>query len=294
MIKQTLFFSTPVSLSLKNAQMVVKWKESEKMVTRPIEDMGCVVLENQRVSVTLPLLNELVRNKVAVVLCDEKGMPTSMLQVLDGNNTQAESQKWQLEASEPMKKQAWKQVVEAKVRNQAALLDKYGKSGSVLKPFYMNVKSGDSDNREGAAARLYWEHLFGADFKRDRYGVSPNEMLNYGYTILRALTARALISSGLFPNIGIYHKNRYNAFPLADDIMEPYRPYVDEVVYNLFLNGHECLDMDAKVALLKVLTCDVTLEEVTRPLQIALTFTTASLVKYFAGETKRLSLPSFR
>lgn len=292
MIKQTLFFSTPVCLSLKNCQLVISWKDSDDKVTRPIEDLGCVVLENQMISITLPLLNELVKNNVAVILCDHKMMPTSMLQSLDANATQAESLKFQLAVSEPMKKQAWKQIIEAKIRNQAFILDKFHKRGESLKVFYCNVKSGDSDNREGLAAKTYWSILFEKGFKREREGCPPNVLLNYGYSILRAAMARALLGSGLLPNLGIFHKNRYNAFPLADDIMEPYRPFVDEIVYTLHQQGLSELNKDTKAAILRVLSCDVNIGKVTRPLQIALTFTAASLEKYYSGEIKKLSLPN--
>lgn len=294
MIKQTLFFSTPAVLSTKNAQLVVSWKDSDDKVTRPIEDIGCVVLENQMISITLPLLNALVSNNVAVILCDERQMPSAMLQPLESNSTQAESLKSQLSVTEPQKKQAWKQIVEAKIANQAAVLDKYGKNGTCLKPLSANVRSGDPENREGLAAKLYWNRLFGAGFKRDRYGEPPNSLLNYGYAILRAAVARALLGSGLMPNIGIFHKNRYNAFPLADDIMEPYRPYVDDIVYYLYDSGCKEVNKESKLTLMKLLVCDVVVGKVTRPLQIALTFTSASLAKYFNGDIKKLSLPSFR
>lgn len=291
MIKQTLFFSTPVCLSLKNCQLVITWKDSNDKVTRPIEDLGCVVLENQMISITLPLLNELVKNNVAVILCDNKQMPTAMLQCLDANCTQAESLKYQLGVSEPMKKQAWKQIIEAKIKNQASILEKYLKKGEILKPLYTNVKSGDSDNREGLAAKTYWSNLFGNNFKREREGCPPNSLLNYGYSILRAATARALLGSGLLPNLGIFHKSRYNAFPLADDIMEPYRPYVDDIVFQLYKNGILELNKDYKTAILRLLNCDVKIGQVMRPLQIALTITTASLVKYYAGDNKKITLP---
>ncbi len=291
MIKQTLFFTTPVGLSLKNGQLVITLKDCPDKVTRPIEDVGCVVLENQLISITLPLLNELVKNNVAVVVCDNKQMPTSMLMGLDTNTTQAESVKLQMAASEPMKKQAWKQIVEAKIRNQAAVLDRFGMDGDVLKPFYMNVKSGDTDNREGIAAKVYWTHLFGDGFKRERDGCPPNALLNYGYSILRAATARALLGSGLLPLLGLFHKSRYNAFPLADDIMEPYRPYVDDIVAELVGRGVRELNKESKMSIMHLLSCDVNVGRVKRPLQIALTITTASLVKYYAGEIKKMSLP---
>lgn len=292
MIKQTLFFTTPASLSLRNSQMVISRKDFED-VTRPIEDIGCVVLENQMIRVTLPLLNELVKNNVAVIICDQKLMPSAMLQCLEGNTTQAESLKLQLSASEPMKKQAWKQIIEAKIRNQASVLQRQTPmGGDVLRPFYSNVKSADSDNREAVAAKIYWSQLFGKEFKREREGCAPNALLNYGYALLRAATARALVGSGLLPALGIFHKSRYNAFPLADDVMEPFRPFVDEMVFNLCCQGTPHVTKDTKGALMRVLSCDVKMDKLTRPLQIALTFTTASLVKYYAGETKKLSLPT--
>lgn len=291
MIKQTLFFSTPVCLSLKNYQIVISWKDCDDKITRPIEDIGCVVLENQMISITLPLLNELVKNNVAVILCDNKMMPTSMLQNLDANTTQAESLKFQLAVTDPKKKQVWKQIIESKIKNQAAVLALAGKNKDILKPYYNNVKSGDSDNREGLAAKIYWNSLLGNSFKREREGCSPNSLLNYGYSILRAAVARALLGSGLLPNLGIFHKSRYNAFPLADDVMEPYRPFVDEIVYRLYENGITELNKESKSEIMRVLNCDVNIGKVKRPLQIALTMTTASLVKYYTGEIKKLSLP---
>ena len=291
MIKQTLFFATPVRLSLKDCQLVISWKNSSDQTTRPIEDIGCVVLENQMISITLSLINELVKNNVAVILCDNKQMPTAMLQSLDANATQAESIKYQLAASEPTKKQAWKQIIEAKIKNQASMLSSIGINSDILKGFFANVKSGDSDNREGIAARVYWKKLFGEGFKRERDGLPPNSLLNYGYSILRAATARALLGSGLLPNLGIFHKSRYNAFPLADDIMEPYRPYVDEIVFHLYSKGVTELNKDSKYEILRLLNCDVNIGKVKRPLQIALTITTASLVKYYNKEINKLSLP---
>ena len=292
MIKQTLMFTSPVSLSLKDKQMVITFKDNKDTVTRPIEDVGFVVIENPMVSITVPLLNELADNNVAVIFCDKKMMPKTMLMTLDGNTTQKESYKYQLNASLPMKKNVWKQLVECKIKNQSLLLNKVGKDGGVLKPYYLNVKSGDSDNREGAAAREYWRLLFDDGFKREREGLPPNGMLNYGYTILRAAVTRALIGSGLYPAFGVFHRNRYNAFPLADDIMEPYRPFVDEIVYHLYYDGAiNELDSQTKRRLLRVLFSDVKMGKVTRPLENALSLTTASLLKMYKGESDKLSLP---
>lgn len=292
MIKQTLMFTSPVSLSLKDKQMVITFKDNKDTVTRPIEDVGFVVIENPMVSITVPLLNELADNNVAVIFCDKKMMPKTMLMTLDGNTTQQESYKYQLNASLPMKKNVWKQLVECKIKNQSLLLNKVGKDGGVLKPYYLNVKSGDSDNREGAAAREYWRLLFDDGFKREREGLPPNGMLNYGYTILRAAVTRALIGSGLYPAFGVFHRNRYNAFPLADDVMEPYRPFVDEIVYHLYYDGAvNELDSQTKRKLLRVLFSDVKMGNVTRPLENALSLTTASLLKMYKGESDKLSLP---
>ncbi len=257
----------------------------------PIEDIGCVVLEHQQTTITLPLLNALSDNNVAVILCGDNRMPNAMLMNLDSNSTQGESYRAQIEASEPLKKGLWRQVVEAKIRNQAALLESLGREGDILKPYWMNVKSGDADNREGIAAKLYWPALFGRSFVRHREGDAPNSMLNYGYSILRAAVARALMGSGLFPALGIFHRNRYNAFPLADDIMEPYRPFVDRIVYRLYDEGRREPDKDVKAELLRVLYTDTRFEKTMRPLDIALTFTSSSLAACFAGTRKKIAYP---
>lgn len=292
MIKQTLMFTSPVYLSLKDRQLVITFKDNKDTVTRPIEDIGFVVIEHPEVSVSIPVLNELADNNVSVIFCDRKKMPKTMLMTLDGNTTQQESYKYQLDASAPTKKNVWKQLVEYKIKNQALLLNKVGKNGDVLKQYYSNVKSGDTDNREGAAAREYWSRIFDDGFKREREGQPPNNLLNYGYTILRAAVTRALIGSGLYPAFGVFHRNRYNAFPLADDVMEPYRPFVDEIVYYLYYEDAVCeLNSHAKGKLLRVLFSDVKMGKVTRPLENALSLTTASLLRMYKGEMDKLSLP---
>lgn len=292
MIKQTLTFVSPVSLSLKDKQLVISSEDSEDVITRPIEDIGFIVLENQMVKMTIPLMNFLTDNNVSVVLCDSKRMPKTMLMNLDGNRTLQESYRYQIQASEPNKKRIWKQIIESKIRNQAALLEKVKKNANLLKPYYMNVKSGDTDNREGAASRIYWNLMFAENFHREREGEAPNNLLNYGYAILRAAVARALVGSGLFPALGIFHRNRYNAFPLADDVMEPFRPFVDEIVYRLYVEmSIDELNRYSKNELLRVLFTDVKMEKMTRPLEVALSITTASLVKVFKGEATHLALP---
>lgn len=292
MLKRTLFFSTPMNLLLKDRQLVFYLKEApNEKRSVPIEDIGYVVLEHQMIHITLPLLNALSENNVVVIFCNDRQFPASMLLNLDSNSTQGESFRAQAGASEPLKKNLWKQTVEAKIRNQAKLLNKLGRDGDLLKPLYMNVKSGDTDNREGVAAKLYWSRLFSRDFVREREGSPPNNLLNYGYTILRAAVARSLMGSGLLPTFGIFHRNRYNAFPLADDIMEPFRPFVDEIVYKLYDSGEAELTKDVKSSLLRVLFTDTCFNKITRPLDVGLSVTTASLARCFTGKEKKISYP---
>lgn len=234
----------------------------------------------------------MAENNVAVVLCDAHFMPAAMVMPLEANSTQAESYALQLNASEPTRKQLWRQLVESKIRNQARMLKLAQVEGDPLKPFYSAVRSGDPDNREGAAARVYWQLLMGPDFVRDRYGAMPNALLNYGYAILRAATARALLGSGLSPMFGVFHHNRYNAFPLADDVMEPYRPMVDSEVLDLCSLGKTELTLDTKKQLIGVLLQNVEMDGQKRPIQNALTWTAASIVKYLKGEVKTISLPT--
>ena len=288
-------FSTPYHLRLKDNQMIVSTKECHDVYKSiPIEDIGIVVLEHLQSTITLPLLNALSENNVAVVLCNGNYMPSAMLMNLDSNKIQAENYRAQIEAGEPLKKNLWQQIVKAKIRNQAGLLNKLGKDGDKLRPYYCNVKSGDADNREGVAAKVYWRELFGEHFVREREGAPPNNLLNYGYSILRAATARSLMGSGLFPAFGIFHRNRYNAFPLADDVMEVYRPYVDEVVYSLYNAGSIQLNKETKMKLLNVLFSDTLFGSIKRPLSIALSFTTASFAKCFVKEQKVISCPMFK
>lgn len=291
MIKRTLYFSSPCRLSLKNRQLVIENHETGEKTTAPIEDIGIVLIENQSVSISIPAMNALTENNCAVVLCDSRHMPASMLLPLEGNSVQQESYRFQIEATTPLKKNLWKQIIEAKIRNQANLLNVAGKDGNILKPLYSNVKSGDEDNKEGVAARLYWCRLFGDGFKRDNDFDIPNPFLNYGYAILRAGMARALVGSGLHPSFGLFHRNRYNAFPLADDMMEPYRPFVDKIVLQILRDGHTGLNVDTKQQLLRVMFMDTSFKTMTRPLEIALSISSASLVKCLRGEQKILSFP---
>lgn len=294
MLKRTLFFGNPSRLSIKDKQLIIESKENGAIYKVPIEDIGYAVIENQQISFSVPLLQELMTNNVAVIFCDSSHMPNSMLLNLDGHHLQNEMFRFQINATEPLKKNLWKQTIEAKIRNQAVLLYKLGKNGNLLKPFYSNVKSGDTDNREGVAARIYWSEMYGSEFTRDRYGTCPNNLLNYAYIVLRAAVARALTGSGLLPTLGLFHHNRYNAFCLADDIMEPYRPFADEVVFKLFREGQQQLTTEVKAEILKILANDVCYENTIRPLMVGLSQTTASLSRCFTGEQKKIVYPELK
>lgn len=293
MLKRTLFFSNPYHLSVKNNQMVITCKETGEIKQAPIEDIGFVVLESQQISITTRLLQTCAENNVAVVFCDSTHHPASMLLNLNVHHLQSEMFGNQIRASEPLKKQLWQQTVVAKIRNQAAILKKLGKEHLKLIVMANKVVSGDSTNREAQASRLYWQELFDGNFSRARFGTAPNNALNYGYSILRAAVARSLVGSGLLPTLGIHHHNKYNAFCLADDIMEPYRPYVDWHIVNLIDQApfEENLSKENKADLLKILTMDVVFKNTKRPLLIGLSQTTASLAKCFNREQKKLAFP---
>lgn len=308
MIKRTLCFSNPAYLSLKNAQLVIKLPEVEKadvaelikaeaVRTIPIEDIGLVVLDNRQITITQGLAEALLENNCAIITCDSAHLPVGLMLPLCGNTTQSERFRAQIDASLPLKKQLWQQTVQCKIRNQAAVLQ--NTRNAIVKNMLVwagDVKSGDSDNLEGRAAAYYWRNLFPdiLGFTRDREGVPPNNLLNYGYAILRAVVARALVGSGLLPTLGIHHHNRYNAYCLADDIMEPYRPYVDALVCRLVADGHitEELTVELKRELLQIPTLDVVINGKRSPLMVAVSTTTASLQKCYAGEIRKIVYPS--
>lgn len=295
MLKRTLFFSNPYYLRMKDRQLVIQSKDDLVHKTVPIEDLGFIVLDHPQISFSMKLIEQLNDHNVALVFCDSKHMPSSMTLPLDSHHIQNELFRAQIGASEPLKKNLWKQTIEAKIKNQALLLKKTGKQHQQLLALSKTVKSGDPDNREGFAARVYWNALFGKQFFRDRYGDPPNPFLNYGYILLRSAVARSLAGSGLLATLGIHHRNRYNAFCLADDVMEPYRPYVDEIAFRMSEKWPDIqiLDKEHKAELLQLMTTDVLIGENKRPLMVALSQTTASLARCFSGETRKIVYPEF-
>ena len=312
MIKRTLCFTNPAYLSLKDRQMVIRLPEVEKsnmpdrmkknaVRTVPVEDIGVVVLDNRQITLTHGLLEALLENNCSVITCNSRGMPVGLMLPLCGNTIQSERFRQQTDASLPLKKQLWQQTVKAKIDNQAAVLVACsGAETGCMTRWSADVRSGDPDNLEGRAAAYYWKTLFadspGLDgFTRDRVGAPPNNLLNYGYAILRAVVARSLVSSGLLPTLGIHHHNRYNAYCLADDVMEPYRPYVDELVYGIVkeYDGRipDDITKEMKMRLLGIPVIEVKIGGKRSPLMVAATQTTASLCKCFSGEVRRMAYP---
>ncbi|MFA5834780.1 MAG: type II CRISPR-associated endonuclease Cas1 [Bacteroidota bacterium] len=309
MLKRTLFIENPCHVSSRLNQLILRNKKTDEEKQAPIEDLGFVVFESEECTFSLQSIANLNANNVAVIFCNQNHMPTSMLLNLEGNTLQSQVFQGQINASEPLKKQLWQQTVKSKISNQAKLLASFGKETAFLKRCAEKVKSGDVSNEEGKASRYYWQNIFDklnpssvnnagrvlGKFTRNRDGEPPNNLLNYGYIVLRAAVARALIGSGLLPTLGIHHHNKYNAFCLADDIMEPYRPWVDLLVLRSIRDFKDIsvLDKNIKIRMLSVLTLDVTINESTSPLMVALSQTTASLAECFAGERKTIKYPEF-
>ena len=295
MIKRTLYFGNPTRLSVQQQQLLIKTEDKEIRVA--IEDIGVLVIDHYQVTVTHAVLHKLLDNNAAVITCNDKHHPTGLLLNLDGHTQQSEKFKAQIEASEPLKKQLWQQTIKAKIQNQAAVLAKWELDNSYLKRYVQLVLSGDTTNQEAQAARYYWKVLFNEEdpfFIRERFGEYPNNFLNYGYAILRATVARGLVSSGLLPTLGIHHRNKYNAYCLADDIMEPYRPYVDHLVKVLMLETQEQeLTSDVKRRLLNIPNTDIKIDGKDSPLMVGLQRTTASLAACFEGKSKKILYPEF-
>ena len=310
MIKKTLYFGNPAYLSMANKQLVIKLPEVEKIdslpdlfkkesvKTIPIEDIGVIILDHKQITVTHGLMEMLLDNNSAVITCDSKRMPVGLLLPLSGNTVQNERFRNQIDASAPLKKQLWQQTVQTKIANQAYVLNT---TRNVIvknmQAWVGQVKSGDAENLEGRAAAYYWANLFPEipGFRRGRENGPPNNLLNYGYAILRAIVARALVGSGQLPTLGIHHHNRYNAYCLADDIMEPYRPFVDKLVIEIVDSGEDIEDLNAsvKAKLLAIPVLDVNINGQRSPLMIAAGQTTASLAKCFSGEQRKIAYPEF-
>lgn len=301
MIKRTLHFGNPAYLSKRNEQLLIELPdnplngEKDNKRSVPIEDIGVVILDNQQITITQAALASLLQNNAAIITCNDTHHPVGLFLPLDGHDIQSERFRYQINATEPLKKQLWQQTVSAKILNQAAMLSSRGIEVENMMHWAKSVRSGDPDNFESRAAAYYWRYLFGAEanFYRRREGEPPNNLLNYGYAILRAMVARGLVSSGLLPTLGIHHRNKYNAYCLADDIMEPYRPYVDAMVCEILDDGEdfEFITTELKARLLSIATRDVQIDKESSPLMVGLQRTTASLAKCYEQKSRKILYP---
>lgn len=290
MIKKTLLFEKKTSIHSKFNQLHIKTDEVERTI--PIEDIGFVVLDHPEIYISMTAMNQLVDNGAAIIICNQVHLPNGMFLNLNSHYIQQEIFKNQINASEALKKQLWQQTVKEKIKNQGLLLEKLtGKKNNF--DFLTNkVLSGDTSNMEGVAASQYWKVFFDMPFKRERFGNYPNNFLNYGYAILRAAVARALSGSGLLNTLGIHHKSKYNAFALADDIMEPFRPLIDEKVFDILQKYEEQeLNTAIKAELLQILTQTVYFNDEKSPLMVGLQRTTSSLQQCFMGDKKKINFP---
>lgn len=315
MIKKTLYFGSPAHLSCKNEQLIIDFRPEQLEInfidysdydarydnrkdlnkTIPIEDIGMLIIDHYGVTISHYLLSTLLENNAAVITCNNAHHPTGMMLNLDGNQIQSEKFRAQIDASAPLKKQLWQQTVQAKIKNQAELLKLKGVPVDNMLKWAKDVKSGDLENHEARAASFYWKAIFpdNLDFYRSRSGPPPNNLLNYGYAILRAITARSLTASGLLPTLGIHHHNKYNAYCLADDIMEPFRPFVDKIVCEITCNGTETEELTPKTKkqLLEIASSDIFIDGEKSPLMVGIQRTTASLAKCFDAKAKKILYP---
>lgn len=290
MLKKTLLLENKASVSTKNQQLVIKTESRENTI--PIEDIGFIVIDHAEIYISITAMNMLVENNTAVIICNTNHLPNGMFLNLNSHHIQQEIFKHQINASIPLKKQLWQQTIIEKITNQGILLEKITTNKNNFDFLATKVLSGDSSNMEGVAASFYWKSFFEHKFKRERFGDYPNNFLNYGYTILRAATARALSGSGMLNTLGIHHKSKYNAFALADDIMEPFRPIIDEKVAELMEHYQEQeLNTQIKAELLQILTRTVYFKDEKSPLMVALQKTASSLQHCYTGERKKINYP---
>jgi CRISPR-associated protein Cas1 len=297
MIKRTLYFGNPCYLKKKDLQMSVEFpeKENKHPSAVPIEDIGIVVLDHPQITLTHALITALSDNNVAIISCDAKHLPYGLMLPMFSHHAFTEKMYEQLESSLPLKKNLWQQTVMAKISNQAAMLRSVGVNDGKMQYYLKLIKSGDPQNVEGRAAAYYWEHLFGekSSFTRDRNEDGANAMLNYGYAILLAVVARGLVASGLLPAVGIHHRNKYNPWCLASDIMEPYRPYVDRIVLSVLeeFPDEEELTPTIKKYLLQIPATDINIDGKNSPLMVGMQRTTASLSSCFEGTGRKILYP---
>ena len=294
MITRSIYIGNPAYLKLKDEQMFILCPETKQTKGKvPVEDLGLLMLDHFQITISHQLIQKMMGNNVVVISCDAHHLPHGIMLPLYGHTEHSARIKDQLQASEPLKKQLWKQTVECKIENQKEVLKLLGNYYDPMEKYLSEVKSGDSSNMEGIAAQHYWKYLISLDFLRERFGDSPNHFFNFGYAVLRSIVARAIVETGLLPVLGIFHKNKYNAYCLADDLMEPYRPYVDLLVMQWLEKNPQTeeLTKEFKAHLLQIATKDVKIEGLKRPLLIAVKTTVSSLYKCYTGEKRLIAYP---
>jgi len=301
MIKRTVEISTHgCYVHTKDEQLLIE-KDGFKVGSVPIEDLGVLILDSPQLTITSSVMRSLAEQNVAVIFTDQKHLPSSLTIPFSVNSIQTKILNAQIETSLPTKKRLWAAMISAKIANQSRALEMCGQDGTGLKEIAARVKSGDPENLEAYAAKLYWRKLFGDDFRRDRFAVDHNMLLNYGYAIVRAATARAIVGTGLHPSLGINHKNQYNPFPLADDLVEPLRPFVDvrifEIVRELVeaANGDEpeiTLGRERKARILSLLAEDCLFDGRKLPMLVALSNYTATVKQVMMGEAEKPLIPT--
>ena len=291
-MRRILEITSPARLSVRHRQLVIARPEAPPAQV-PLEDIGMVIVDHPAASYSQAVFTGLAAHGGALVLCGPRHQPAGTFLPLAGHALTTERQALQLTVAKPLKKRLWKAVVQAKIRQQGRVLEHLTLRDAGLLELAKRVRSGDPDNLEAQAAQRYWPALFGRDFRRRRDGPPPNHLLNYGYAVLRAAMARALVGGGLLPTVGIHHHRRDNPFCLADDLMEPFRPFVDLRVARLAPAGGwpEDLDRDAKAAVLGAFTEWVPLGGLYRPLSLALHHSVSGLVNSFAARRDALVLP---
>lgn len=294
MITRSIYIGSPAYLKLKDEQMYIMEPSSNQMKGKvSVEDLGLLMLDHFQITISHQLIQKMMGNNVVVVSCDAHHLPHGIMLPLYGHTEHSDRIKDQLQASEPLKKQLWKQTVECKIENQKEVLRRLGNYYEPMMNYQNNVKSGDSTNMEGIAAQHYWKYLISLDFLRQRFGESPNQFFNFGYAVLRSIVARSIVETGLLPVLGIFHKNKYNPYCLADDLMEPYRPFVDWLVMDWLTKNPEIeeLTKEFKAHLLQVATRDVWIDGKKRPLLVAVKTTVISLYKCYIAEKRLISYP---
>jgi len=292
MIKRTIDISEQAYVHLKHQQLLID-KKGETVAQIPIEDIGTLILQHPAIVLTQAAIITCQKHNVALVFCDERYLPYSLLlPISDGNNLHAKILKQQIALTLPTKKRLWGQIVKQKIANQAETLKTLDKTYLPLERLASKVKTGDPDNLEAQAAQKYWRLLFGDQFRRDTELDGINSVLNYGYAIILAMLARAIVGSGLHPALGLFHSNQYNGLCLADDLMEPFRPWVDYKVY-LMANDHPELEVckETKVPLLKLLAEPVLWEQQSLPLMVACHYLLANLKRAYEDSTVSINFP---